>query len=271
MKYLNNAVQFFLKFYILAVPLFILNALSALISNKGTSNTFKNFTDMMGNFGSMERFRDPGFVFSMLPAFFAIVVGAGFLAIILKFVAEPATYGMVNKALQIGMADLNDFSYSLKENFVKYLLYWIGTIIVSIVFGIAFLIVLLIFGLLAALLKWLGALIFVIAVLAMIFAGIILFVLISLWFPAMVVDNMDVMSGLKRSIEIVRSNFRTIVGITLLISIASFVVSGMLSLIIGWIPVIGPVVLSVVPTAQAFITIVFLLMLYRDKTSAGMM
>lgn len=49
-----------------------------------------------------------------------------------------------------------------------------------------------------------------------------------------------------------------------LLSIGSYAASGILSIIIGWIPVIGTIVVSAVPTASAFIMIVFLISLYRE-------
>lgn len=217
MKHLNNAIRFFIRFYMLAIPLFILNALSSLINNNGNSKMFSNYTDMFGSFNKLENLSDPGFIFSMIPTALTIITGAGILAIIMKFIAEPATYGMINKAHQDGFADLNDFVPSLKQNFVKYLLYWIGTIVVSVLIGIAVLVVLLILGLLTVALKWFGVFLLIVAVVAMFIAGVVLYILMSLWFSAMVIDDLDVIGGFKRSIEIARANFLTILGVSVFI------------------------------------------------------
>lgn len=271
MKYLNNAFKFLTKFYILAVPLLILNVLSALLNSKGSSNIFSEFSEMFGNqfsnFDNIERFSDPKFIFSLVPSILAFTVGASLLAILMKFIAEPATYGMINKAQQVGTADLNDFIPSLKENFVKYLLYWVGTIIVGIIIGIVFLVVILIVGLLIALLKWVGVIFLIIALIAMFIVGIMLSVFMSLWFTTMVVDDLDVIGGLKRSVGIAKKNFFVLLGVDILIAIGSFVVSGILGMLVGWIPVIGTIVLSVVPTASAFIMIAFRMDLYKQSSN----
>ncbi|NLM58258.1 MAG: hypothetical protein GX194_03880 [Clostridium sp.] len=85
------------------------------------------------------------------------------------------------------------------------------------------------------------------------------------WFPAMVAEDLGVISALKKSIEVSKSYFWPTVGITLLISFMGWVVSVSVAFPLGLIPYMG-VVVSSIPTAIAqFLTIVFLMLVYRDK------
>jgi len=81
----------------------------------------------------------------------------------------------------------------------------------------------------------------------------------------MVVDNLDVMAAAKKSIEIVRTSFWTVLGITILVAIACGIAGFILGLL-RVIPLLGPIIASIVPTVQTFVMVVFLLMIYREKT-----
>jgi hypothetical protein len=86
-----------------------------------------------------------------------------------------------------------------------------------------------------------------------------------MWFSAMVVDGLDVVAAAKKSIEVVKSCFWTVVGITILVSIL-FAIAGFVLGLLKGIPLLGPIIYSAVPAGQYFVMAVFLLMLYRDKT-----
>jgi len=136
---------------------------------------------------------------------------------------------------------------------------------VNLVLGIATILILLLMVLLVSLLKGFGVALMVIVIIALVLFFLAFGVLISLWFSAMVVDGLSVFDGFKKSIEIVRTCFWTVLGITILVSLAASVVSAILGFL-GAIPVLGPVILSVIPAAQYFVIAVFSLLIYRDKT-----
>jgi hypothetical protein len=261
MKYLEGAIKFLIKNWIIAVPLFVLTAIPALISGIGSS---------MAQLGSLwTNFSDPYSLdaskfMSIVPGLMVAMFGGG-VAILFQFVAMPLTYGLVNKGIETGSASLNDIGQSISQNFVKYLLYFVGTLVVSLVCGIAVTIIVLICILLISVLKAVGILLTVIIVLALIAAGVVIAVLLSMWFSSMVADGLDVIAAAKKSIEVARANFWTIVGIAILVGLAGAIAGGILG-ILGFIPVIGPIIASVVPTAVSIIMITFYLMLYRDKT-----
>lgn len=265
MEYLERVFNFVKKYYILVVPLFVMAAVPALISGTGAANTLGRMSVIFAGISDPVRMQDPTQLIKMFSAVMSSVAGTGFLAFILKFAAIPATYGMVNKALEIGKADLNDFTPLLSQNIVKYLFYWLGSIVVWIIFLLAALIIFLILGLLTAAVKALGVILLILAGIAVPLAGIVISILISLWFTAMVVDNLEVMDALKKSIALAKSNFPTILGITLLVWLAGAVAGSILGFI-GLIPLIGPLVVSIVPAATSFVITVFYIMLYRNKT-----
>lgn len=265
MRYLENTLKFLGRFYLLALPLYILSALPALIG--GAAN--------MGNYGKLMKqmtaitkdpmlVQDPTVFLGMFSGLFMAAAGAGMLAFILKLIITPATYGMIHKAFGTNRADLNDFVPALKDNIVKYILYLIAALVVWVLFAIAAGVVFLVLGLVTAVIKWLGIVLMVLAFLCVVAAAIALGVLISLWFPAMVIDNLDIMAALKKSIDVAKENFWTLLGITLLIWLAGAVAGGVLSLF-GLIPLIGSLIVSVVPAITGFVTIVFYMMVYRDR------
>lgn len=265
MRYLEKAIKFLMKNYLIAIPLFVAIALPALIRGAATVSVLPQITDAVFKQRPELLMEDP---FSFVPMFtgvFAAAAGAGFIGWILKFIAEPATAGMVNKGLEQGSSDLNDFMPSLSKLFPKYVVFWLGMIAVNLAIGLAALIVLLLFGLLIMLLKGFGVFLFILGMIALAVAGIIVAILLSLWFPAMVVDDMGLVDAAKKSIAVVKENFWTIFGVTVLVNIGGAVVGAILSFL-GFIPFIGTILLSVIPTATGILLTVFYFMVYRDKT-----
>lgn len=261
MKYLVSAVNFSIKNWMLILPLFVLTALASLIGGVGSAMSLGTITSL-ANVGN---YSDIGAIMGILPGVMAAVAGGGIIAFLAKFVYEPATYGLVNKSLDTGNASINDMGAAISNNFVKYIMYFVGMLVVGVVVSIAAVLILLLLGLILSLLKGLGAFLMVIIGLAVAIAGIVIYVLLSMWFAAMVVDGLDVVGAAKKSMEVVKSCFWTVLGITILIAIAAGIAGAILGFL-ARIPLLGPIIYSVVPAAQAFITTVFVLMLYREKT-----
>ncbi|NJD04633.1 MAG: hypothetical protein FIA99_19010 [Ruminiclostridium sp.] len=263
MKYLESAVKFLLKYWILAVPLFVLTAVASLVSGVGLAAA--QFSQLWTTFGNPAQLTDPGSLIKTIPLVLPAIVGGGILAFIFNFIAIPATYGLVNKGLESGNAGLNDIGSAVSQNFVKYVMYFIGTLVLGIAAIIALLIVTLLLGLILSLLGGFGAVLLTIIMLAIFIAVIVFLVLLSMWLSAMVVDNLDVVAAAKKSIEVVKTSFWTVLGITILVAIVCAIVGFILNLLVI-IPLLGPIIASIVPTVQTFVMIVFLLMLYREKT-----
>ena len=271
MKYLENSIKYLIKFYILAVPLLVLYAVSALFRSGGGINSI---TGMMGMFSNISRpglLSNPLKLIQLFSSYIPFIIGGGPLVFLLKFAVEPATYGLVNGTFEGQKADLNNFVPSLKQHFVKYVMFFVGSLVVGAVISIAALLILVIFGLLTTVLKGFGVFLLVLVIIALIVAAILIGVLISLWFSAMVVDNLDVVAAVKKSVEIARSAFWTILGIGVLVAVAGGIAASILGVIFGWIPLIGGIILSVIPAAAGFIMTVFYLMIYREKTGRSIL
>lgn len=264
MKYLESSIRFSIKNWMLILPLFVLTALANLLSGAGRS--VMDFGNLWSSVSSLNNIGNPGEMLSAFPGLFATVaVSSGIWALLFQFISLPATYGLVNKSLETGNATLNDIGSAISSNFVKYVMYFIGILVVGLVVGIGSVILMLILGLLAALLKGVGVALMFIVMLALFVVLIVFGLLISMWLSAMIVDGLDVIAAGRKSIEIVKNCFWTVLGITVLVSIAAFIAGAILGLL-SRIPLLGPIIYSVVPTAQTFIMIVFLMTLYREKT-----
>lgn len=263
MRYLENAIKFLLKYWILAVPLFVLTAIPALISGSGTAAA--QMGKLWQTLSDPGQLTNPGNILSTFSAVLPAIAGGGILAFIFQFVSIPATYGLVNKGLETGNAGLNDVGQAISLNFVKYVMYFVGMIVLGIAVTVVFVIISLILGLLISILKGIGIIITVIVMLALVIALIVLAVLLSMWLSAMVVDGLDVIGAAKKSIEIVRTSFWMVLGIIILVAIACGIAGWILGLL-AFIPLLGPIIASIVPTVQAFIMIVFLLSVYRERT-----
>ncbi len=262
MKYLESALKFLIKNWILAVPLFVLVALAALLGRTFTAAaSLRSLWLAYGNIGQLS---SPGNIFPFLQTILPVAAGGGILTFIFNFIAIPATYGLVNKSLDTGHAGLNDIGSAISGNFAKYVMYILGVIVVSVALGLASFIILLVMVLITAAFKPFIIVTIIIAI-ALTVAIIIIMLLLSLWLPAMIVDGLDLAAAAKKSVEIVRSCFLMVLGITLLVGIGC----GIAGSIIGWlglIPFLGKIITSIVPAAQSFIMITFLLIVYRERT-----
>jgi hypothetical protein len=265
MKYLENSINFVIKHYILAVPLFISTVLASLLgsSSTGIANIIGRLFNQLKN--GADFFTRPSAIIGFFTAS-AIISGVGLINLILKLAVTPATYGMVNKALDEGYATLNDFVPQLKNNFAKYLIYWLGNIAISLLLVIAIILIGLLGALFTAIVKFAAIrFLFALFMFILLLAGTIFIqVNMTLWFPSMVVDNLDVISALKRSFSIVMKNFWLILGIILLISLVASLVNFILG-VLGVIPLIGPIILSIAPTLSTFLITTFCLMFYKDQ------
>ncbi len=264
MKYLEKAFKFLAKHYLLALPLWALSLIPGILGGK-TINLLADGNYWIGLLQNPTAMRDPAQILNLFASILPLFAGAGILSFILRFVVYPPTYGLINTALSTGHSDLNGFVPSLKENIVKYILYWIGTLVVGIILSIALIIVIAVIGVLVAVLKWFGAIIALLAMLLLIVVGLVIGALLGLWFPAMVVSNLDVIAALKKSVEVVKKDLWMIVGITLLINFVGGIAGSILSFL-NFIPLIGPIITSVIPAITTFVLTVFYMMVYKDKT-----
>jgi len=266
MKYLEKAIRFSIKNWMLILPLFVLTALANLIGGIGRAAV----SGALNLIGSLTDISGPGDILQLAPYIMsALAMTSGIWGFIFSFISCPATYGLVNKQLETGNATLNDIGAAVSNNIVKYVIYFIGTVVVNFVIGIACFVLLLILSLLVLILKGFGLFLLVLVGIALAIAYFVFTVLISMWFAGMVVDGLSVFDAFKKSFVVVTNSLWTVLGIHIVLLIASAIAGTILG-IFSWIPVlgrvIGPIIYSAVPTAYNFLLIVFLLMFYREYT-----
>lgn len=260
MKYLSKAIDFAIKNWMLIIPVFALMAIVNLIQSGAAAGLVSLIT-----LADMDKFTTVKGLLSVIPVIFGAIVGGSILALVARFIYEPVTYGLAGKGIEMGSASLNDFGAALKENIVKFVMFFIGSLVVNLVLGIASFLVMLIMILLVSLLKGFGVVLMIIVIIGLVIFYIAFGTLISLWFPAMVIDGLDVFAAFKKSIEIVRNCFWTVFGITVLVGIAASIASFILGFLDG-IPVLGTIILTAIPAIQYFVMAVFSLLVYRENT-----
>lgn len=260
MKYLSSAVNFSIKNWMLILPVFVLSAIVSLISSAATPS-LSTITALM----NPNNITDPTALFGTLSSMMGAAAGAGIVAFIATLIYSPATYGLVNKGLETGSAGLNDLGSAISNNFAKFIMYIVGMLVLGLGLSIALFIVIFLLGLLLGLLGTFGNVLMIIIMLAIAVFLIALVVLLSLWFAAMVVDGLSVVDGAKKSIEVVKGCFWTVLGITILVWIL-FGIAGLILNLLRVIPLLGPIISSAAPAGQFFVMAVFGLMVYRDRT-----
>lgn len=278
MKYLENAFKFFGKYLLLSIPLLILVTIPNVIQGSTDRDTVTEMSNQIENLslkvirGELTSEDFLIMTLDILKPLFMLMIIAQIVSLVLRLIIIPSTYGVVNKALKEGYAGFDDFLPQLGNNLLKYIIYGIANfvlwLIISIIIAIIAALILFLFIGLGQISGPLVGFAIVISVLlgVVIVLGIIAVCYFTIyWFPAMVAEDLGVISALKKSIEVSKSYFWPTVGITLLISFMGWVVSVSVAFPLGLIPYMG-VVVSSIPTAIAqFLTIVFLMLVYRDK------
>ena len=263
MEYLKKAINFLIKNYMLAIPLALAYAIPSLLANSvvGTDQTTAFFNKIISNPSALTS-RPLSLITSAVSVGLSSTVGL--ISFILLLLVVPATYGIIQRKLNTGNAELNDFVEEGKENIVKYIIYRVGQWVLNLLVMVAIALVALIFVLLIRILGAIGIILAIIFGILAIIVIISVNTLTSLWFPAMMVDNMNVIDALKKSFFVVKEKFFMVFGVVILISLIGFALS-IVFLLVSWIPLIGPAIASIGPAVVAFLTFTFYLMLYEDN------
>ncbi len=267
MRYLENAFRFTFKNFLITLPLLISMAIPAFILSLGSISFLSNLGNMqqiiqdMVNGGSIDYSHLMNELYG--PTMLVSMIVSGILSLIFSILVYPITYGLINKKYETGKATFSDMTESLSKFIGRYVLYMLLIFAIGLGLGLVLLILLAITSVIMIQVNTaLGILLMVLFVLAFIVGGYALKMYMSLWFPAVCIENSGIIDGLKNSFRTVKGSFWPILGITLLISLCGSVAGMML----GWFPVIGSVISSVTSTLAEFITIVFYFEIYRAKT-----
>ncbi|MDF2986730.1 MAG: hypothetical protein K0R50_2240 [Eubacterium sp.] len=276
MRHLENAFKFTFKNFLLTLPLLISLAIPALVqgvgnvgvmanSNKIFSNLQRMIEDLQyggGNFNYFDMFAG----IDMRAAYASSAI-AGVLSLIFMIIVRPATYGLINLNYETGNAKLNDFSRSMSKYIGRYVLYGLLHIAIAIGITIVFVILMVIAGIVAATISVpFGVLLIILFILATIVGSVALYTYMNLWFPAICVEDSDIMQGLKNSFRFVKGSFWPIFGITLLVTVCGSIAGSILGGIIGLIPIVGNIVAPIITGLAQFILMVYYFEIYREKT-----
>ncbi len=273
MRYLENAFKFTFKNFIITLPLLIAMAIPSMVMGVGSLGFLFNmknfeqiFEQMLDNSGTFVPSYDM-FVGLYGPTMIISMIVSTVLTLVLSILVYPATYGMINKKYETGTSTLSDITASMTKYIGRYVLYGLLSIALWIGLTVAYLILVAIgVVVVTAVSNVAGAILLVLFTLAFIAACIAFGVYTSLWFPAVCVENSDIITGLKNSFRYVSGSFWKILGISILISIFGTIAGTIVGLVVGWIPIIGGAVSSIVSNLAQFITIVFFFEIYREKS-----
>jgi hypothetical protein len=273
MRYLENAFKFTFKNFMLTLPLIISMSIPALIMSVGSLGFLFNlknfeqiFNQMLDNSGSFYPSFDM-FYKMYGPTMLISIFVSMFLTLVITIFVYPITYGLINKKYETGFASLSDITGAMSRYIGKFVLYGLLKIAIWVGMGIVYLILVAIgIVIVTTVSNVAGALVLVLFTLGFIAGCIALGVYTSLWFPAICIEDTDIITGLKNSFKYVSGSFWSIFGISILIALCGGVAGSIVGMIVGWVPIVGGAVSSVISYLASFITIVFYFEIYRDKS-----
>ena len=262
MKYLEQTIQFTIKNYLVFVPML----LGALIVSAFVGTAASPVAELTG---LVQQFNTTGeFSFDRLAPVFAylstVAVGGSALATLFQFVTQPTTAGLIKKGLMTDKIVIDDFVPAFSENVVKFVMFFLGRIVLMVIMSIIGFLVLVV---LIALAFMIGEMGIALAIIGLIGFGVLMFVisvLTSFWFAAMVFDDYELIDGFKKSIKVAKRCFFTLVFISILITLVAGIISLVLS-IFSFIPLIGSVMVALAATLGGVLQMVFAFILYQDK------
>lgn len=276
MRHLENAFKFTFKNFLLTLPLLISLAIPALISGVGSIGVVANSGLFLERFQRMMedmQYGSGSFNFNELMdtinlgPLIASSAFAGFVGFVLMILVKPATYGLINLHYETGNAKLNDFTKGMSKYIGRFILFGLLNIAFGIGIGLVTLILIIIAGIVSASVSaGLGILLMLLFFLVVVVGCVTFFNYLALWFPAVCVEDSDIITGLKNSFRQVKGSFWPILGITILVTLCGNIAGAILGSIIGLIPIIGSMVAPVISGLAQFILIVYYFEVYREKT-----
>lgn len=275
MRHLENAFKFTFRNFLLTLPLLVSLAIPALISGVGSlgvmahSGTItENLKKMIEDGAYNGAYFDYGRLFEGINLT-GLIIGAvvsALVSFVFMLLVRPATYGIINLHYETGNAKLNDFTRCMSKYIGRFVIYGLLNIAFVIGFTIVLVILVAIGSVVSAVSAPLGVLLIVLFAMAGIVGMVVLLNYMSLWFPAVCVEDSGVIEGLKNSFRYVKGSFWPILGISLLVNLGSAAAQFILGGIIGLIPIIGGIASPVIAGLAEYILMVYYFEVYREKT-----
>ncbi len=265
MKYFRNSINFTMKNSAVLIFVCIISIAPLLVIDSIGLNFItisKEFTQIvqdMSAFDFEEIFRFAQKVGTVIAEASA---AAAIIQLVLQLLIMPAVYGMTKKGIETGNTDFGDFVPALRQNIVKYLLYILGLIIFCIVTGIIAAILMILLGLLTSVIGDIGFILIIIAAIALVCFLVYIGMMLRLWFPAMLIDNLGVMQALKAARTAIKGVFWKMLLVHLLTGIVIGIVNAVLMELVGEIMVVGPLIKGTLNGLSATILLVFVMFVY---------
>ncbi|NMB33004.1 MAG: hypothetical protein GX992_02020 [Clostridium sp.] len=277
MDYLQRSFKFLGRFLMVSLPIIALTIISGIL--QGIINNSSGIAELMENIIELSSSGNAssGEIQSMLSEnigvfLMAIALYMG-IGIAISFFTVPPTYGMINKGLSEGNVSLGDYFPQMFKNFTKYVTYYLATLVLGLICATALSAVVLlpIIALTTAkssavmIISIVGTFL-LLGVIAIVFTVINTF--LSYVFPAMVVDDLQIISAIKRAFEIGKSYFWPTLGIRLLVGLGAATISSVLGVPLGmFAPPLIVGIITVLPSALAEVILnIFSIIVYRSKT-----
>jgi len=263
MNTLNKAIGLLRKHWIIIIPTFLAVFIPALLIRSSSGNLAEVLREFSEN---IDYYSKNAEALNELFASARTGIGSGgLLSTILNIAAVPMTAGLLRRVLSDQPAGFGDFAVALSENILTYLKHLLGLILFGI--GIGFTAV--VYFVILLLVSFSGNTINF----GVLFFGSILFMLLAVtigtfltfWFAAMVLEDYTLFAAVKRSFSLVRKCFWKIVGVTLLIQISIAILTGIAGGFAG-IPLVGPLLYSVVSAFGTVLMMTFAFVLYKEQT-----
>ena len=268
MKFLENALKFTFKNFILCLPLLFVYVIPNIIIGIGSMFFMVNY------FGQIEKIinemtANPNFVPGLdfivdiygMPFLLSIIISLA-ITLVLTIIFTPATYGMISKKLQTGSASLKDVMPSMSKFVGRYVLF----LLMNVVFVLGILIVFAIFMALSVFLMIsvlpLGIMLLFISFIGYLFVLLLYSAACGMWFPAVCTEDCGIIQGLKYCLKAIKGTFWRVFGIMLLVSLCT----GVASMFFSWIPVLGTMAAGGVSALSSFVLIVYYFQVYRART-----
>ncbi len=273
MEQVKKAFGTLRKNWILAIPIYLARLVPALFSIYIFSEISTELTSMLSveEIGEaqhvLENFEQVTREFFQANRDYILAsVIVAVLGIIMNFIAMPATFGMIKENLEQGeRLDPSRIFPNAGRYFGKYLLYRIGNLSLWIFFILLSILVIVLAALVGARVdEGMAVLLVMLLGLAVILMAAILHLVLKLWFPAMVLEDLGVFEGLKEAFRKSKICFWPLFAGFLGIRIGAWITNMFVNMIIGDVPYLTPVLSNVIPTAALVLLLIFYMLIYRE-------
>lgn len=189
----------------------------------------------------------------------------GVLGLILNLLALPATFGMIREKLVQGeKLDFSRVFPNAGRYFGKYLLYRISKLALWILVSFVGLILFVSVAYLGSLVDQ-GMAVLLAMLLGLVFTlgAAVLHLILKLWFPAMVLEELGIFEGLQEAFRKSKICFWPLFAGFLGIRFIAWIANMLLNLLVGDLSYFSPFLMNVIPSIATVILLIFYLLLYQ--------